>query len=141
MQRRNFLTASLAATGLASVGASERAFAQSGGGWGLIDVRAFGARGDGTTDDTAAVRAAIAAVRNHPPMAFPQSLRCFYDRTPLASPYRRGTQITVTMRHVDNPAGPVKFRSVARPHSKHEMSRKGEQDGGCGGENLAPELA
>src|SRR5712664_3428515 len=62
MERRNFLTASLAATGLATLSSSQRALAQSGGGGGLIDVRAFGAKGDGTTDDTAAVRAAIAAV-------------------------------------------------------------------------------
>src|SRR5262249_319357 len=59
MQRRRFLAASLATSGLA-LATRQRALAQTFGG--LIDLRAFGAKGDGVTDDTAAVKAAIAAV-------------------------------------------------------------------------------
>jgi hypothetical protein len=62
MERRKFLATSLATSGLALAALEGRAAAQGAGFGGLIDLRAFGARGDGVTDDTSAFLSALAAV-------------------------------------------------------------------------------
>ncbi|MCV7154023.1 glycosyl hydrolase family 28-related protein, partial [Mycolicibacterium pyrenivorans] len=51
-------------------------------GRGVVDVRAFGARGDGVTDDSRAIQAAAAALRPHHTLYFPRGTYRFAQRRP-----------------------------------------------------------
>ncbi|HEY9263546.1 MAG TPA: glycosyl hydrolase family 28-related protein, partial [Mycobacterium sp.] len=51
-------------------------------GRGIVDVRAFGARGDGVTDDSRAIQAAAAALRPHHTLYFPRGTYRFAQPHP-----------------------------------------------------------
>jgi hypothetical protein len=55
------------------------------GGRTVIDVRRFGARGDGVTDDSPAIQAAVAALRSKSTLYFPKGTYRFAQRRPAGA--------------------------------------------------------
>lgn len=76
MSRRQLLASASAATAVALLPGC-----RSGAG-SVIDVRSFGARGDGVTDDSQAIQAAVAALRSHQTLRFPTGSYRFAERNP-----------------------------------------------------------
>jgi hypothetical protein len=79
MSRRKLLAGASVAAALTVVPGCQR------DGGTVVDVTKFGARGDGTTDDSQAIQAAVAALRSRGTLYFPRGIYRFAQQRPIGA--------------------------------------------------------